>query len=322
MRSVHQALLGCVVMGPILAIACGGADQSSAPPIAVNASGSGGTAGVSGASGSSSGGNAGTGGVNPCEPPDVIIALDRTLTMAQTPSGQLASDAPDYASARFALALEALKGLTSASVEQTVRFGLEMWPKDPGGCVTLAERLTGSTPTNPDCEEGEILVEPDLGTSAKIASFLDPKTAHVCKSTPTGQGLLTASTYLDAHKVSGRGQYVMLVTDGSDWNVTCPDPAPLAVTQTLAKNGIKTFVVGFSNDGTLNKGGVGAPFLNNMACAGQTATGFPAGCTETADGYVATDPAGESLFLLATDGAGLTSALKGVAGSICCDCLY
>ncbi len=67
----------------------------------------------------------------------------------------------------------------------------------------------------------------------------------------------------------------MLVTDGADWDQSCPTPNPLTVVQQLAKDGIKTFMVGFSATGDVKPGGTGAPFLNDMACAGLTAKGFP-----------------------------------------------
>ncbi len=89
------------------------------------------------------------------------------------------------------------------------------------------------------------------------------------------------------------------MTDGADWDQSCPTPDPVAVTQQLAMAGIKTFVVGFSADGTIMPGGVGAGFLNDMACAGQTAVGFATNCKMSASGYVSVDPAGATLYLAA-----------------------
>ncbi len=70
---------------------------------------------------------------------------------------------------------------------------------------------------------------------------------------------------------------MVLVTDGADWDQSCPDPNPLPVVQDIAQSGIKTFMIGFSAEGVIMPGGVGASFLNDMACAGQTAKGFPQG---------------------------------------------
>ncbi len=267
------------------------------------------------------GSGTGAGGAS-CDPPDVLIALDRTLTMHKTPDGSTPTDAPAYASSKWSQALTAIKGLVTPKLDQGIRFGLEMWPKDPGmGCVTLAERVMGKTSTNPFCEDGEILVPPGLGTSSKIAPLLDPATAHICISTPTGQALLTASAYLKANKSPGRGQYIMLVTDGADWDQSCPMPDPLEITQQLATDGIKTFILGFSATGEIKPGGTGAPFLNNMACAGLTAKGFPDTCVMTAAGYMAKDPTGQTLYLQASDGAALSTAFDGIATELCCNCV-
>ena len=79
--------------------------------------------------------------------------------------------------------------------------------------------------------------------------------------------------------------------------------------------------MGFSAEGVILEGGVGAAFLNNMACAGQTAPGFPAPCVEQDGGYVAADPGGPLLYLQAEDGDALDAALGGVVDDLCCDCL-
>jgi hypothetical protein len=61
---------------------------------------------------------------------------------------------------------------------------------------------------------------------------------------------------------------------------------------------------------------------NDLACAGHTATGFPAPCTADARGdYRAANPGGPALFFNAQDGTSLTAALSTIAGSVCCGCL-
>jgi hypothetical protein len=68
--------------------------------------------------------------------------------------------------------------------------------------------------------------------------------------------------------------------------------------------------------------GVDEGLLNDMACAGRTAPGFPAGCAADASGnYRATDRAGAALFMNAGDAAGLERAFEEVVGSVCCGCL-
>ncbi len=323
-------LLVLALSSPLVVLACsstpssptgsGGADTTT-----TGVSSSSGKGGAGGSDepitvGTGTGMGTGSGGAS-CEPPDVIIALDRTLTMHKTPAGGEPTDAPEYATSKWYQALAAIKGLVTPKLDKGIRFGLEMWPKDPGGCLTLAEKVMGKAATNPNCQDGEILVPPGPGTSGQIAPLLDPTTAHICTSTPTGNALLTASGYLKANKKVGRGQYIMLVTDGADWDQSCPVPDPLGIVQQLAKDGIKTFMVGFSATGDIQPGGTGAPFLNDMACAGLTAKGFPDACVMTAEGYKAKEPMGATLYLQASDGAALTTAFNGIATELCCDCV-
>lgn len=265
-------------------------------------------------------GSGGSGGAS-CDPPFAMIALDRTLTMHKTPKGDEPVDPPDYQSSKFYQAITAIQKLVAAPTDHTVRFGLELWPKDEPGCVTLAEKIMGTTGTNTTCEDGEVLVPPALNMGAKIASTINPATTKICLSTPTGQGLLTASNWLKSNAVPGRGNYIVLVTDGADWDQSCPMPDPVLITQQLAATGIKTFVVGFSASGDLMPGGVGAGFLNDMACAGQTAPNFPTPCKMSGNGWVSNDPMGSTLYLAAGDSAGLDAALKSIAVEVCCDCV-
>jgi len=319
-------LIALVLSSPLVALACSsgtgtptGTGGAATTATAGTGQGSAGGDLITVATGTGSG--TGVGGAS-CDPPDVLITLDRTLTMRKRPDGSEPTDAPAYASSKWFQALAAIKGLVTPKLDQGIRFGLEMWPKDPGmGCLTLAEKVMGGVATNPACEDGDILVPPALGTTANIAPLLDPTTAHICTSTPTGAALLTAMAYLKANKSPGRGQYIMLVTDGADWDQTCPMPDPLGITQQLAKDGIKTFMVGFSATGDIKPGGTGAPFLNNMACAGLTAKGFPDTCVMTAAGYAAKDPTGQTLYLLASDGSALTTAFNGIATDLCCNCV-
>ncbi|NUP11092.1 MAG: VWA domain-containing protein [Polyangiaceae bacterium] len=288
----------------------------------VTGGGTPGGAGGGGSSGFEGGHDQGTGGGDVCEPPDMLIALDRTLTMHRLPNGGTPTDAPDYQSSKWSQAITAIEGLVTPELDGTIRFGLELWPKEEPGCITLVERVEDTVQaTNPFCEEGEVVLSPDLDTSDALHDILDPLTTKICVSTPTGSALLTASTHLEEVRVEGRDQYILLVTDGADWDASCPTPDPLAVTQQLAAGGIKTFVLGFSATEDLMPNGVGAPFLNNMACAGMTAVDFDDNCMMGTDGYVAVDPNGPTLYLQASDGAALSAALSDVAGSICCNCV-
>ena len=261
-----------------------------------------------------------TTGGDDCLPPDALILLDRTQSMHRTPAGQTPVDAPAYASSKWSLAISAIEALTAAPQDDTVRFGLELWPRDPGGgaCVTLAERIEqNKTATNPQCEAGEVVLAPALGNGMAIADLIDPATTLLCNTTPTGAALITAGEHFAATREPGREQYAILVTDGADWDFSCPDPSPLAAVQDLAEQGVKTFIVGFNGEEAM----LGATeYLNDLACAGRTAKGFPGPCVPTADGFVAVEGADIPVYLQADDAVELGAALKSVAGQLCCGC--
>lgn len=317
---------------PITAAAfCAAASCSSGDATSTSASTTTGSGGAAASSSTSSGdggllldggGQGGQGGGSPgCQPPDVLITLDRTLTMHKTPSGGTPVDAPDYPSSKWFQAITAIDQLVAPPLDNTIRFGLELWPKEAEGCITLAERVENTKQaTNMFCEAGEIVVPPALATGTAIQAALDPATTKICISTPTGSALLTGLDHLKSIAAPGRPQFVALVTDGADWDQSCPDPNPLSIVQQMATDGVKTFIVGFSAEGEVQPGGVGAAFLNDMACAGQTAKGFPAPCAQMGAGYVAVDPGGPALYLQAGNGGELSAALKGVATEVCCDC--
>jgi Mg-chelatase subunit ChlD len=256
-----------------------------------------------------------------CKPPDALILLDRTQSMHRTPAGQTPVDAPAYASSKWAQAIKAIETLVAPPADGTLRFGLELWPRDPGGgqCITLTERITNSKMTsNPPCEAGEIAVEVGDDNGPAITDVLDPATTLLCNTTPTGTALYTAGEYLATIKEPDREQYAVLVTDGADWDFSCPDPSPLAAVQDLADQGVQTFIIGFSGE-EAQMGAIG--YLNNLACAGQTAKGFPGPCVATADGFVAA-PGNDKIpvYLQADDGDELGKALVSVASELCCGC--
>ena len=263
--------------------------------------------------------NTDTGNPVDCLPPDALILLDRTLTMHKTADGLTPVDAPAYASSKWYQAIAGIEALSAPPLDATVRFGLELWPRDPGGgqCITLAERIENTkVTTNPKCEAGEVVIEPVLNNGAMISSYLDPAKTLLCATTPTGAALSTAAEYLAANKEDNRSQYTILVTDGADWSVTCPDPSPLKSVQDLAKQNVKTYVVGFSGE----EAKLGATkFLNDLACAGQTAKGFPGSCVATPDGFVSIG--GDiPVYLQADNAQELGVALTSVAGQLCCGC--
>jgi len=261
-----------------------------------------------------------------CKAPQMMLLLDRTGTMHRDLTGATPPDTADgHASAKLTLAIHAIEALMAQpNIDQALRLGLAMFPRDPGGgeCLTLSQRLSGSaTFSNPACEVGEIPVPPAFGTSAQIASYLDPETTTICNTTPTGSGLLTARDGLVSLAIPDVKQYIMLVTDGADFYDSCPTPDPLDVLRQLDAQGIATFIVGFGAQETTPQG-VNPPLLNRMACAGHTAKNFATACMAVTGGYDAVDPNGARLYYDAADGAALSTALTDVARQVCCGCLF
>jgi hypothetical protein len=258
-----------------------------------------------------------------CLAPDMLVVLDRTGTMHRDLLGQSPPDTPDgHAAAKLTQAIAAVEALVGVTgIDQTLRFGLSLFPRDPGSCLTLSERLQNQKFTNPACEAAEIVVAPELGTSASIAGTLDPETTTICYSTPTGSALVTARDELTRVQAPNVDQYIMLVTDGADFYATCPEPDPLVVLRELYAAGIKTFVVGFGAQDTTEQG-VNPPMLNRMACAGGTAQNFATACTAApSGGFDAVDPDGDRIYYDAADAAELSTALAEIAGSVCCGCI-
>jgi hypothetical protein len=260
-----------------------------------------------------------------CNAPDLLIVLDHTDSMSDEPNGtKPPATQAGLMLSKWYLATTAVTTITAPPADQFVHFGLELFPLDPdtvdaggsGHCQTALALLGGQPATNTHCEPAEIAVPPAPGSGSTIASLLDPATSRLCVSTPIALALQTAEAELGAIKVAGRPQYVMLVTDGGE---TCKGDVPSAA-QELAAEGIETFVVGFGSSDA-GAGGVNVPLLNDVACAGKTATGFATACVVgDGGGYVAKDRHGPPLFFLAEDGPSLSTALKSIAQTTCCGC--
>jgi hypothetical protein len=255
----------------------------------------------------------------------MLIVLDHTDSMSDEPSGKKPPDtAAGQMLTKFYLATQAIKAVVAPPMDQKVDFGLELFPLDPqtvdagagmGTCSTLSQLLSGMPSTNKTCQPAEVPIPPGPGNGAAITALLDPLTLRLCVSTPIALALATAQAELQGIQKAGIAQYILLVTDGGE---TCKGDVT-GEAQTLAAAGIKTFVVGF---GGLDAGaaGVNIPLLDDVACAGETAPGFPAGCTKGANGYTATSTTGAPLFYSAQDGASLQTALQQITTSVCCGC--
>jgi hypothetical protein len=248
----------------------------------------------------------------------MLIVLDHTMSMHREPDGTTpTNDAAGHARSKWGIAVPAVEMLTM-SLDSSIRFGLERFPRNPGdgSCVTLMERIAGTSATNPNCEGGDVVVSPALATAAAIDAELDVETTELCRSTPIQAALVTARMELERIRDPIREQFVLLISDGQD---SCEDSLGTAVpvAQELARAGVHTFVVAF--DAT--SGGIDVPTLNDLACAGQTATGFPTPCVMDAMGNYTATPGSAPLFYVANDAAALTTAMETVAGDICCGCI-
>ena len=86
--------------------------------------------------------------------------------------------------------------------------------------------------------------------------------------------------------------------------------------QKLYGEGIETFVVGFGGDDD-------PVLLNDLACAGHTATNFATSCTCTNGACVASssiDAQTTQVYFKASDGVALKSALVTITNQTCCGC--
>jgi hypothetical protein len=313
------------------AIACGSGGELGASGSASNASGIGldGDSGESEATaGSSSAGVDGetkfdlgssaddTGAAPICPPPDLMIVLDRSYSMHQQPDGETPPDNDaGYESTKWFIIIGALETFMQ-DYSGAVRFGLALFPgvSVQGPCGSMPA-VVGDTADQGDLTcTAEVLSPPADDAADTIATELDPFATLLCKGTPIQIALDTAAATL-ADGDDGQEQFVALVTDGKE---RCAGN-PLAATQQLAQAGVHTYVIGF---GDTHSEIEGHTTLNHLACAGQTAVGFPGTCV--ADGFGnysaadADDPA-LTLYLAAEDGDSLAMALdQGIAGTLCC----
>jgi hypothetical protein len=252
-----------------------------------------------------------------CEAPDMLLLIDRTMSMHRKPDGDPPANTPaGRANSKWALAVTSIESVT-AQLEDSIRFGIALFPNDPGGsiCVTLEERISGTTATNTQCEEGEVLVSPGIGAAAAINASIDVDTTRLCRSTPIGAGLTTAKAELASIQSAIRKQFVVLLTDGED---TCDENLVLSNVHGLADDGVNTYVIGFDSSG----GGIDNGLLNDLACAGGTAVDFPTPCTADGMGhYTATNRGGPALYQLAENAAQLTETFQAFAGEVCCGCV-
>jgi Mg-chelatase subunit ChlD len=191
-----------------------------------------------------SGGGGGGGGGGSCEtqnitaranPPDILIVLDRSLSM------QLGG--------RWVPSTTAVKMLTS-QYDAQVQFGLMTFPSG-----------------NSVCDGGKLDVPVAAMNASAVNGFID--TTLPTGFTPTADTLRNALEVLGDRKVTPDGApipaNVLLVTDGEPQCPGSPDQRQASVdaVTALSEAGIKTYVVGYEL-------AVGAQLMNEMAQAGGT----------------------------------------------------
>ena len=308
-----------VLAAAFLVTACSAAGPSSFDDAGTTASNDSGTGLGFADVAASETGPIGDGGT--CDPPDMMIVLDRSDSMKSAPnackqSNQICSSGAQCCSgvctsqrcvgsgdagtseSKWQLAVEAVDLITQAPTDQTTRFGLELLPDVP--CVSVQGQGM--------CGSGVVAAPIGLGNGAAIASELTSTQLEL--GTPIGGALHVAQTTLANVKAPNRSQYVMLVTDGGE---TCKIDPPLPIVQSLAASGIDTFVIGFG-------GAVDAALLNDLACAGMTAKNFSTSCVQTTSGWASNVASTTHVFYDATDGAALKTALATITNDVCCGC--
>jgi hypothetical protein len=197
-------------------------------------------------------------------PPDMLIVLDRSLSMSP--------DANDTSTDRWSGSVAAINQ-TAAAFDGQIDFGLMTFP-----AFDERQRLhtSGSATLEIQCPTGTLDVDLGPGRAAQIAEALAD--LEPGGSTPTGPTLTAALDVMhDAAKLYAgtlAPSYVLLVTDGDP---NCAGPAALDGSDPLAREQaieavaalneaqIKSYVVGFQTAGTSF-----ADQLDQMAARGGT----------------------------------------------------
>ncbi|MEE2787720.1 MAG: VWA domain-containing protein [Myxococcota bacterium] len=195
--------------------------------------------------------------------PRVMLVVDRSWSMLQDED-------------RWTPIENALNQVTQALQEQ-VKFGLVVFP-NPSPVGEPDEDMFGtclaSGRSRYDCEEsydacapGEVVVNPDLNTSANIVQQLQDKRPSPNQGTPTASALAAAGAKLMENPT--RKDLIIVATDGGPgcnfglnpqqcvcMNASCSlfnssemcldNAATVAQVEALAANGIKTIVLGIS----------------------------------------------------------------------------
>ncbi|HEX4515585.1 MAG TPA: vWA domain-containing protein [Polyangiaceae bacterium] len=225
-----------------------------------------------------------------CEAPDMLVILDRSDSMSSLVGTQ---------GTRISLAVSAIQNITAAPTDTALRFGFQTLPAIGGAeCST------------------QLVVPIGDGHGAAISSAITTMNPQLDYGTPIGGALTSAVATLAQNKDPNRKQYVLLVTDGGECCSCNTNDYDVGVAQQLYTAGVETYVVGFGGDDD-------PVLLNDLACAGHTATNFATSCTCTNGACTASTSINAQttpLYFKASDGTALKSALASIANQTCCGC--
>lgn len=180
--------------------------------------------------------------VNLGDPPDLLVVLDRSGSMTESPPVF-----PPVFTSKWNIMKGALNNIAMQK-DQNIKFGLLEFASDDN-CAADATAEVGIA----------------LGTHTQFASYFNARSPG--GNTPAHLGLGSALTYYNSVPVNTAGRYVLFATDGlpnclgGDPN-TASDAATVAAVTALKNAGIPTYVIGFGTFG-LNTG-----VLNDAAVAG------------------------------------------------------
>jgi hypothetical protein len=180
--------------------------------------------------------------VNLGDPPDLLVVLDRSGSMSETPPVF-----PPVFNTKWSIMKGALNNI-AVQKDQNIKFGVLEFPSDEN-CAADATPEVGIA----------------LGTHTQIATYFNARSPG--GNTPAHIALGSALTYYNSIPVNTAGRYVLFATDGlpncqgGDPN-TASDAATVAAVTALKNAGIPTYVLGFGTFG-LNTG-----VLNDAAIAG------------------------------------------------------
>lgn len=225
-----------------------------------------------------------------CEAPNMLVILDRSESMS-SPVGTQGS--------RISLAISAIEKITAAPTDTALRFGFQTLPAIGGAeCST------------------QLVVPMGSGNGAAITSALGTMNPQLDFGTPIGGALTSALATFSKNKDPERKQYVLLVTDGGECCSCNTNDYDVGIAQQLYAAGVETFVVGFGGDDD-------PVLLNDLACAGHTASNFATSCACTNGACKASASINATttpLYFKASDGTGLKQALASIANETCCGC--